>query len=148
MQWILQASAVSATFPLTTLCKIRNLTADERDAFLAAATQADRPIRTLCSVLYYTGCRISEALALTPRRVDIHDQVVIFETLKKRRRGVYRAVPVPQTLLETLDMVHGHASPILSHLGAFGIAIPHQNHQLPSRQGYPCVRCAWPPGEA
>ncbi|MEE9148101.1 MAG: tyrosine-type recombinase/integrase, partial [Candidatus Tectomicrobia bacterium] len=107
MQWILQASAVSATFPLTTLCKIRNLTADERDAFLAAATQADRPIRTLCSVLYYTGCRISEALALTPRRVDINDQVVIFETLKKRRRGIYRAVPVPQTLIETLDMVHG-----------------------------------------
>ena len=71
----------------------------ERDAFLDAATQADRPIRTLCSVLYYTGCRISEALALTPRRIDINDQTIIFETLKKRRRGVYRAVPVPQALI-------------------------------------------------
>ena len=27
------------------------------DAFLEAATKADRPIRTLCSVLYYTDCR-------------------------------------------------------------------------------------------
>ena len=34
------------------------LSAAERDAFLIAATQTDRPIRTLCSVLCYTGCRI------------------------------------------------------------------------------------------
>jgi hypothetical protein len=27
--------------------------------------------------------------------------------LKKRRRGVFRAVPVPPELLDTLDMVHG-----------------------------------------
>lgn len=83
------------------------LSATERDAFLDAATHADRPIQTLCSVLYYTGCRISEALALIPRRIDLHDQTIIFETLKKRRRGVYRAVPVPKSLLDTLDMVHG-----------------------------------------
>ena len=31
------------------------LSAAERDAFLDAATHADRPLRTLCSVLYYTG---------------------------------------------------------------------------------------------
>ena len=72
-----------------------------------AATQADRPVRTLCAVLYYTGCRISEALALTARRVDINGQTIIFESLKKRRRGVYRAVPVPGTLIDQLDMVHG-----------------------------------------
>lgn len=64
------------------------LSAIERDTFLAAATHADRPLRTLCSVLYYTGCRISEALALIPRRIDLHDQTIIFESLKKRRRGV------------------------------------------------------------
>lgn len=83
------------------------LTSAERDAFLDAATQADRPIRTLCAVLYYTGCRISEARALTARRVDINGQTIIFESLKKRRRGVYRAVPVPGTLIDQLDMVHG-----------------------------------------
>ena len=83
------------------------LTSAERDAFLDAATKEDRPVRTLCAVLYYTGCRISEALALTARRVDINGQTIIFESLKKRRRGVFRAVPVPETLIDQLDMVHG-----------------------------------------
>jgi integrase/recombinase XerD len=46
------------------------LTPGERDAFLRTAMGHDRPVRTFCSALYYTGCRISEGLHLTPRRVD------------------------------------------------------------------------------
>jgi len=42
------------------------LTGEERRRFLAAASRADRHIRTLCMTLTFTGCRISEALALTP----------------------------------------------------------------------------------
>jgi len=42
-----------------------------------------------------------------PRRVDLGDQTLIFETLKKRRRNVFRPVPVPHALLNTLDMFHG-----------------------------------------
>ena len=83
------------------------LTPGEGEAFLRTAMGHDRLVRTFCSVLYYTGCRISEALYLTPRRVDFADQVIIVESLKKRRKGVYRAVPVPPVLLDTLDMVHG-----------------------------------------
>ncbi|MGB5832214.1 MAG: site-specific integrase [Thiohalocapsa sp.] len=83
------------------------LTADERAAFLAAAKNADLPVRTFCLVLHYTGCRISEALALTPAGVDLSGKTIVFETLKKRRRGVYRAVPVPEAVLDTLNMVHG-----------------------------------------
>jgi len=83
------------------------LTADERLAFMAAAARAARPVRTLCAVLHTTGCRISEALALTPEHVDLPGKAVVFETLKKRRRGVYRAVPVPPGLLDQLDLVHG-----------------------------------------
>ena len=71
------------------------LTPAERDAFLRTALGQDRPVRTFCSLLYYTGCRISEALHLIPRRVDFAAQVIIIESLKKRRKGVYRAVPVP-----------------------------------------------------
>src|SRR4051794_7071472 len=71
------------------------LTAEERRAFLAAAAKAARPVRTLCGVLHTTGCRVSKALALTPERVDLAGKAVVFESLKKRRRGVYRAVPVP-----------------------------------------------------
>jgi integrase/recombinase XerD len=83
------------------------LTADERRAFIAAAATASRPVRTLCTVLHDTGCRISEALALTSENIDLSGRAVMFESLKKRRRGIYRAVPVPPSLFDTLDMVHG-----------------------------------------
>jgi integrase/recombinase XerD len=83
------------------------LTPGERDAFLRTALEYERPVRTFCSLMYYTGCRISEALHVIPRRVDFSDQVIIVESLKKRRKGVYRAIPVPPSLLDTLDMVHG-----------------------------------------
>lgn len=57
--------------------------------------------------LAYTGCRISEALQLTADRVDLSGKVIVFESLKKRRRGLYRAVPVPAPVLDALDLVHG-----------------------------------------
>jgi len=75
--------------------------------FLKAAARAPREVRSFCSVLHYSGCRISEALALTPEKIDLSGKVIIFESLKKRRRGVFRAVPVPPELLDMLDMVHG-----------------------------------------
>ncbi len=83
------------------------LTAEERRAFIAAAATTGRPVRTLCVLLHETSCRISEALALTPERIDLSGRAVMFESLKKRRRGVDRVVPVPPTLLDTLDRVHG-----------------------------------------
>jgi integrase len=83
------------------------LTADERTAFIDTAQKANRGVRTFCTVLAFTGCRVSEALALTPERIDFSGRTVIFETLKKRRTGVFRAVPVPPDLLDSLDMVHG-----------------------------------------
>lgn len=83
------------------------LTAEERTAFLKAAEHADRQARTLCMTLAYTGCRISEALQLTADRVDLPGKVIVFESLKKRRKGLYRAVPVPAPVLDALDLVHG-----------------------------------------
>ena len=84
------------------------LTIDERDAFLRVAEQADRPVRTLCMTLAYSGCRLSEALALTADRIDLALVcVLVFESLKKRRPGVYCNVPVPPALLAPLDLVHG-----------------------------------------
>ena len=67
------------------------------------------PVRTFCLMLAYTGARVSEVLALTPRRFDLAAHLVIIESLKKRRRGVYRAIPVPATLLAELDRVHALA---------------------------------------
>jgi integrase/recombinase XerD len=45
--------------------------------------------------------------ALTVDRVDLAAGVLVLESLKKRRSGIYRAVPVPPVLLEALDLVHG-----------------------------------------
>lgn len=83
------------------------LTSDERKAFIQAASKASRGVRTFCRVLHDTGCRISEALALVPFSIDFNTEAIVFETLKKRRAGIYRAVPIPSGTLDTLEMVHG-----------------------------------------
>lgn len=82
------------------------LTPAERDEFFKAAENAEGEIRRFCATLAYTGCRISEALALTPDRADLKDGTLIFESLKKRKRGVFRPIPVPPGFLDTLNMVH------------------------------------------
>jgi hypothetical protein len=58
-------------------------------------------------VFAYADCRRFEALALTADRVDLAAGVLVIESLKKRRSGIYRTVPVPPSLLEALDLVHG-----------------------------------------
>src|SRR6478672_13540331 len=64
------------------------LTPAERDAFLKAADDAEvREVRTFCATLAYTGCRISEALALTADRIDLKDGTIVIESAKKRQTG-------------------------------------------------------------
>lgn len=60
-------------------------------------------VRTFLLTLAYTGARISEVLALTAAHIDRTDGVIVIECLKKRRHGVFRAVPVPRTLLDELS---------------------------------------------
>lgn len=83
------------------------LTQSERRAFLAAASRMPPKVRTFCRTLAYTGARISEILALTPHRIDTTARVAVIESLKKRRRGIYRAIPIPLDLLNELERVHG-----------------------------------------
>jgi integrase/recombinase XerD len=59
-----------------------------------AMAKAPRDVRTFCATPHATGCRVSEALACTAKRIDLAGRVAVFESLKKRRRGVFRAVPV------------------------------------------------------
>lgn len=82
------------------------LTPRERRAFLRAASRAPEDVETFARVLCETGCRISEALALTGDRIDVGAGVIVFETLKKRRSGVHRAVPVSEALIGRLVEVH------------------------------------------
>ena len=83
------------------------LTRDERRAFLDASKTLNPAERTLCVLLHDTGCRISEALALTIGSIDLQSRVAVFETLKRRREGVFRAVPLSDDTLDLLDIVHG-----------------------------------------
>jgi integrase/recombinase XerD len=82
------------------------LTAAERTAFLHSVDTLSPEVRTFCRVLAYTGARISECLALTTGRIDASAKLVVLESLKKRRRGVFRAIPLPDDLLAELEHVH------------------------------------------
>ncbi len=42
-------------------------------------------------------------MSRTAQQVGLSGCVVVFESLKKRRRGIFRAVPVSPELLDTLD---------------------------------------------
>jgi integrase len=73
----------------------------EMRRFLDAAARADSATKALCRVLAFTGCRISEALAVTPSRLDPDTGRIIIRTLK-RRRTTFRAVPIPPELATEL----------------------------------------------
>jgi len=78
------------------------LTKAERASFLETAKQKSETVRTFCWIIAATGCRISEALALTGKSIDFETEHVIIECLKKRGKQVFRAIPLPTELLEHL----------------------------------------------
>jgi integrase/recombinase XerD len=80
------------------------LNASERRAYLhAVRSEPDIARKAFCLTLFYTGCRISEALNLKTERIDLAGKAIVFETLKRRRCGCFRAVPIPGSLVELLD---------------------------------------------
>jgi integrase len=82
------------------------LTAEERQRFFDAIPMAlDREKRTFALMLYYSGARISEVLALTCGRIDYEREGAVFKNLK-RKNQVFRFVPLPSPFLEKLDDVH------------------------------------------
>jgi hypothetical protein len=82
------------------------LTPGERENFLRAARTAPPDVQTFCETLAFTGCRITEAIRLTCAGVDLAAGIIVFESLKKRRAGVHRAVPVPPEFLKRLGAIH------------------------------------------
>jgi integrase len=83
------------------------LSASERRQFRDEMEASPPEIKALCWLMLDTGCRISEALALKPKSIDFGGQSIVLESLKKRRRGVYRSVPVSADLLNALDETFG-----------------------------------------
>ena len=82
------------------------LNAAERRRFIDTACAAPVPaVQAFALTLVYTGCRISEALALRCCDVDIDNACLRFKTLK-RRREVWREVPVPPDFVRAIELVH------------------------------------------
>jgi integrase/recombinase XerD len=81
------------------------LNAAERRRFIKAAARAEPATRLFCLVLGWSGARISEVLALTPAAIDIESGAASIETLKRRKRGVVRQVPLPSDILRELNRV-------------------------------------------
>jgi integrase/recombinase XerD len=79
------------------------LNAAERRRFIKAALHAPAAVRLFCLVLGWSGGRISEVLALTPAAIDIESGVANIETLKRRKRGIVRQVPLPRDTLRDLN---------------------------------------------
>lgn len=75
---------------------------EERGAFIRTADGAADTVRTFCNVLHYTGCNFTEALDLTPRHIDCDGGAIVFHSY-----GAARTVPVPGSVLDLLDAVHG-----------------------------------------
>jgi len=81
------------------------LNAAERRRFTKAAYRAPLEVQLFCLVLSLSGGRISEILALTPAAIDLDSGVANITTLKRRKRGIVRQVPLPRNVLGRLDHI-------------------------------------------
>jgi len=62
-------------------------------------------------MLLMTGARISEVLSLTSDSFDMDEKLVSIECLKKRKRGIFRQIPLPDHILKTIsNIVEGKES--------------------------------------
>lgn len=83
------------------------VTPEERIKLLQVAETLPPLERTLCETLANTGCRISEALSLHKGSIDVADKQVVIESLKKRKHGIFRAVPVSPSYIARMVATHG-----------------------------------------
>jgi integrase len=88
------------------------VTSSERERFLIASEHESPDRRVFCRLLHDTGCRLTEALELTPNRVNVDEYSIIFRTLKQReldndgnkKAPKYREVPVSKELIDQIDL--------------------------------------------
>jgi len=70
----------------------------ENHKFCAAVESLSPERAGFCLTIYFTGCRISEALALSVDDVEWESEVIRFKTLKQREKKVSRRIPIPNKL--------------------------------------------------
>ncbi len=86
------------------------LTANERQRFRAQAERLPLSEKLFCLLFFFTGVRISEALEVTLHRVDLAEGVVIIRSLKRRKKAIFRAIPVPRSYLKSLQRMAAGSS--------------------------------------
>ena len=81
------------------------LNKDERQRFKEAAQYMKPDQKLYCLMLYYTGCRRSEALEVTPNHLDFEESTVMIRTFKQGEGNpyVYRIVELPKDYLAQLE---------------------------------------------
>lgn len=70
---------------------------------------ADKSERSFVELIFWTGCRISEALQLNVMRVNVEDGFVVLRTLKQHGRNKgkrFRIVHLPRKFMRKLDAIH------------------------------------------
>ena len=78
----------------------------ERRAYLCVIrAESNEARRAFLMTLFYAGCRISEGLDVRVVRIDFAAKALIFETLKQRKRGIFRSVPIPDELVSLLKNI-------------------------------------------
>jgi integrase/recombinase XerD len=78
------------------------LNAEERKAFLKVAQIQENDKKYFALMLYYTGCRLNEALSLMIGSIDFENMSVIICSLKKKGKIHYRHIPLPEGFLNEL----------------------------------------------
>jgi len=113
----------------------------ERERFLAVARKSELPLRAFCLTLVFTGCRLSEALALTVGSVDVESRFVSIRTLKKRCRHEVREVPIPVELAAALSLLCDRRIAENPEVAVDGVSLWTSHHQAVDRiTGYRWIK--------
>ncbi|MFE8585959.1 tyrosine-type recombinase/integrase [Sphingomonas sp. NCPPB 2930] len=75
----------------------------EISAFVISSRSFGRSVSLFCTVMAYSGCRISEVLEFRRENFDLSYGQLIVRCLKKRKKNVYRTIPLPRKLVQELS---------------------------------------------
>jgi len=79
------------------------LNRSEREVFRQLLENLDGEEKFLGLVLFYTGCRVSEALSLTKPDIQVEEGIIAIRSLKKRGVVHVREIPVPKQFAQELS---------------------------------------------
>jgi integrase/recombinase XerD len=75
----------------------------ERKRFHNVIANLNTRQRLFCAILFWSGGRVSEVLALVPAAIDLDTGNVAILTLKRRKHAIVRQVPLPRAVIRDLS---------------------------------------------